>query len=530
MVLPKHSSGPRSHSSRQSLIPQTSGEDIVLDDGTSIVEPEQLDDQTSDQAGLGRHLGLFSTTLLVVNRIIGTGIYSTPGAIIAGVGSVGAALILWTLGLFIAFAGLMVWVELGCMIPRSGGEKVYLEAAYKRPKLLATTIFAFQAILLGFSANGCIIFAQYSLIAAGHSAFDSEKRGIAIAVISFITPLHIFLPKWGVRGMNIVSSIKVVTLVSIVVTGWVVLAGGTLIDDPHASFRNPFEGTSRSGHQWATALFKVLNSYQGWSNAAYVANEIKDPVRTLKIAGPVGLGICGACFLFVNISYFAAATPEEVANSGNTVASLFMKNVFGETAQRVLSAFIATSAFGNVMTVTFAQARVNQELAKEGVIPYSRFWASEWPFGSPSAGIFLHFIPSFLVIVAVPFGDAYNFILDLEGYPLSIINLFVVIGFFWLRYAHSDAEIPRPFRCWWPVAALFLCAQVFLIVAPLLRPQGGKGDTSLPYWLYPVVGTMVLVSGAIYWAVRYKMLPAIGSHHLSRNEHRYERIQSASGE
>ena len=56
------------------------------------------------------------------------------------------------------------------------------------------------------------------------------------------------------------------------------------------------------------------------------------------------------------------------------------------------------------MAVTFAQARVNQELAKEGVIPFGRFWASNWPFGSPSGGLLLHFIPSFIIIVAIPFG------------------------------------------------------------------------------------------------------------------------------
>lgn len=105
------------------------------------------------------------------------------------------------------------------------------------------------------AANGCIIFAEYALIAAGRTATDWEKRAIAIAVISFITALHTVFPKWGVRGMNLVGLIKVITLVFIVVTGWIVLAGGvTKIHDPHASFRDPFRGTSRSGHQWATAL------------------------------------------------------------------------------------------------------------------------------------------------------------------------------------------------------------------------------------------------------------------------------------
>ena len=134
--------------------PPYSQEDVVLDRDTPS-SPEIRDHNSRDaaQKSLGRHLGLFSTTMLVVGRVIGTGIFSTPAAITKGVGSVGAALALWTLGLLVSFAGLMVWIELGCMIPRSGGEKVYLEAAYQRPKLFATTVFAFQAILLGFSGK-----------------------------------------------------------------------------------------------------------------------------------------------------------------------------------------------------------------------------------------------------------------------------------------------------------------------------------------------------------------------------------------
>ena len=129
----------------------------------SITEPKvgELRPGEAETGGLGRHLGLFSTTFLIIGRIIGTGIFSTPSSVVAGVGSVGAAMMLWLLGLAIAFAGLFIWLELGCMIPRSGGEKVYLEAAYKYPKLLATTVFAFQIVLLGFTASGCIVFTTY---------------------------------------------------------------------------------------------------------------------------------------------------------------------------------------------------------------------------------------------------------------------------------------------------------------------------------------------------------------------------------
>ncbi|KAI1413048.1 high affinity methionine permease [Hypoxylon sp. FL1857] len=484
----------------------------AVDNDATVKQDIQAGELTLEEAahgGLGRHLGLVSTTFLIIGRIIGTGIFSTPSSITLSVGSVGASLFLWLLGLVLAFCGQMVWLEFGCMFPRSGGEKVYLEAVYRRPKFLATIVFAVQAILLGFTASGCIVFASNIIVAADSQPTEWQERGIAIAVIVFVTLIHTFIPKVGVHLMNALGWIKVIILAFIVVTGWVVLGGGVKsIPDPHASFRNSFAGSSHSGNQYATALFKVLNSYAGWSNAAYVLNEVKRPVHTLKIAGPLGLGICGVLYTLANVSYFAAATPAEVAASGTTVASYFFGKVFGVTAKRVLSVFVALSALGNVLTITFAQSRVNQELAKEGVIPFPRFWASGWPVGSPSAGLLLHFIPSFIVIVAIPFGDAFNFIVDVEGYPSSVISMFVVVGLFILRWEAPNAN--RPFKVWWPVAGVFAAGQAFLLIAPFLYPPGGKGDTSLPYWLYPIVGIAVLVAGVVYWAFWWKVLPKIG--------------------
>ncbi|KAH6664717.1 high affinity methionine permease [Halenospora varia] len=453
--------------------------------------------ETDPAGGMGRHLGLWSTTNLIIGRIIGTGIFSTPSSITSDVGSVGAALSLWTAGALISFCGLAVWLELGCMFPKSGGEKVYLEKVYQKPKFLATIIFSVQAILLGFTAQGCIVFASNILLAAGHNATPWESRGIAVAVITFVTILHTVAPKIGVKLMNLLSSIKVIVLLFI------------SIPDPKASFRHSFAGSVHSAGPYATALFKVINSYAGWNNAAYVLNEVKDPQRTLKVSAPLGLFICAVLFILANVAYFTAATPQEITKSGTTVASFFVGKVCGPTAQRAISVFIALSALGNVLTVTFAQARVNQELAKEGAIPFSRFWASNWPNKAPGAGLLLHFIPSLIVIVAIPAGDAYAFILDVEGYPLAIINLFVVLAFLYLRY--DEPISPRQhFRAPLPMALVFLVAQLFLIVDPFLRPPKGQGDTGLPYWLYPLVGIAVLLMGALYWLVWMVLWPMWG--------------------
>ena len=76
-----------------------------------------------------------------------------------------------------------------------------------------------------------------------------------------------------------------------------------------------------------------------WSNAAYVLNEVRRPVHTIKIAGPLGLTVCGVLYVLANVAYFAAATPKAIAKSGNTVASYFAGAVFGEAAQRALRYF-----------------------------------------------------------------------------------------------------------------------------------------------------------------------------------------------
>jgi amino acid transporter len=65
-------------------------------------------------------------------------------------------------------------------------------------------------------------------------------------------------------------------------------------------------------------------------------NEIRNPVRTMKIAAPIGLSICGVLYMLANVAYYAAATPEEVSNSGVTVASYFVVKVFGSAAERTL--------------------------------------------------------------------------------------------------------------------------------------------------------------------------------------------------
>ncbi|KAI1341319.1 amino acid/polyamine transporter I [Xylariaceae sp. FL0016] len=344
-----------------------------------------------------RKIGVTGAVFLILNKMIGTGIFSTPSSIFAATGSIGVSLFLWVIGGLLTFCGLSVYLEFGLAIPRSGGEKNYLERVYQHPRYLATCVLASQMILLGFSSGNALAFGRYILAASGSTLGDGwAARGIGIACITFAVTLHATLPKWGLRLVNLLGIFKVVVLLLVVFSGFAALAGHLRVPPP-GNFRNAFaiEVTEEYGGQgaygYATALLSIIYSYKGWENANYVIGELKDPRKTLMVAAPIAVGGVTILYVLANVAYFAAISKDELATSEVLVAGLFFRNVFGDTAAaRSLPAFVALSNLGNVLAVSFAHSRLNQEFGKEGVLPYSQSWASMKPWNAPAASVSLH--------------------------------------------------------------------------------------------------------------------------------------------
>jgi amino acid transporter len=249
-------------------------------------------------------------------------------------------------------------------------------------------------ILLGFSSGNSLAFGRYVLFASGSSSPDSwAARGIGIACATFAVGLHATFPKWGIRLFNVLGVFKVAVLLFIVFSGFAALAGRRLVDDPH-NFDNAFQIEEGDGYGnggaygYATALLRIVYSYKGWENANYVLGEIKNPRKTLSVAAPLAVGGVTILYVLANVAYFAAIPKADLAKSEVIVAGLFFRNVFGNSAgARALPAFVALSNLGNVLAVSFAHARLNQELAKEGLLPFSRFWASTKPFNTPATAV-----------------------------------------------------------------------------------------------------------------------------------------------
>ncbi|KAJ5317064.1 hypothetical protein N7508_001572, partial [Penicillium antarcticum] len=474
-----------------------------------------------------KSLNWSSAYILVVSRVIGSGIFATPGSIVKSAGSIGLTLLVWLVGTILSACGLAVSMEFGCMLPRSGGEKVYLEYTYPRPRFLASSLVATQAVLLGFTASNCIIFSKYTFFALGLAPTEFQHKALAVSLLTVITIIHGCFLKTGIYIQNVLGWVKIFLISAMSLTGiWVVFLqfyGDTDVYSPGTNSGSSFswdamwEGSNWSWSVLSTALFKVYYSYAGLSNVNNVLNEVHNPVDMVKTVCPTALLTAGALYTLANLSYFLVIPLEEIKNSGELVGALLFQRLFGDHIGKTFFPLaVAISAAGNVMVVTFALARINQEIARQGFLPWQNILSSTRPFGTPLGGLIVHYIPSALVIALPPQGDVYNFILDLEGYPGQIFALATTVGLLIVRYREPD--LVRPFQAWLPAVWLRVAVCLTLLITPWIPPSKWQGDVDFFYATYAIVGIGILLFGVLYWYIWTVLLPRWGNYKLEEEK------------
>ena len=326
-------------------------------------------DTQPETATFGRNLTWTSAYMLTVSRTVGSGIFATPGSIYKSVGSVGLALTIWIIGALIAACGLAVSLELGCMLPRSGGVKVYLEFMYRRPRFLASTLVAVQAVVLGFTASNCIIFGEYLLVASDMEVTAVAQRTLAVGLLTAITIVHGCLLKAGIWIQNALAWVKIGLMAFMAILGVVALFLPQISSRQNAealSLTRLFDGSNWDIVALSTAIFKVSYSFAGYDNVNNVLNEVKDPVRTLKTMAPAALLTVAVFYLTLNMAYFIVVPLGEIRDSGELIAALFFKRIFGAgVGSTLLPILVAISAAGNVMVVTYSLVTVPDHSTSE---------------------------------------------------------------------------------------------------------------------------------------------------------------------
>jgi len=417
--------------------------------------------------GLRREIGLFSATILVIANMVGTGIFTTSGFIMAELGNPRALLLCWFCGGVFALCGALCYGELGARFPRAGGEYVFLKESFGKP---VGFLSGWISLIVGFSAPiaaASIAFASYFFqafsIPAGSktvwTAFGmplitlSPVNFTAIGIIIVFTLIHLHSLRAGSRVQNLLTLFKVALVLVFLLAGFWAGQGSFHHFQPSAEML-----PSLSAEKFAVSLIFVSFAYSGWNAAAYMGSEIVNPQRNIPLALFIGTAIVTLLYLLLNMVYLYALSPAEMAGVMEIGAKAAV-SLFGENISRVFSAAVAVGILSVLSAMIMTGPRIYYAMAKDGVF-FPVFSKLNPVHRTPASSIFLQAGIAVLMVLSASFETLLIYI----GFTLSLFASLTVIGLMRIRMRSSAEE--KGYRTWgYPFTPLiFVLCNLWIIL------------------------------------------------------------------
>lgn len=382
---------------------------------------------------LQRNLGLFPATNIVVANMIGAGIFTTSGLLMAGLNDPLLMLALWFAGGVIALCGALSYGELGASMPGSGGEYHFLSELYH-------PIFGFLSgwvsFTVGFSAPiaaSAMGFSEYFCRAlpaipvwfevSGIMDPAATKTALSISVILIFTSIHYFGLKYGALVQNILTIIKVALIVFLLLAGFLAGDGNISNFQADTGVSGGFGGLKTIG----LSLMWIMFAYSGWNASTYLGAEIRDPAKTLPLSLIAGTGIVMLLYLGLNALYIYSIDPDDMKGV-ISVGGLAMGNLFGKSADVLFSLLIAFALFSSLSAFIIIGPRVYYAMAKDGLF-FKSVSKLHPRFHVPSNSIILQGA----IAVILTLSGSFEQVLTFMGFSLGIFPILTVAGVFRLR-------------------------------------------------------------------------------------------------
>jgi APA family basic amino acid/polyamine antiporter len=447
-----------------------------------------------------RGLGLFSATAVVVGSMIGSGIFIVSAEMGRQVGSAGWLLLAWLVTGVLTVTAALSYGELAGMMPRAGGQYVYLREAFSPLCGFLYGWTFFLVIQTGTIAAVGVAFAKFTgvfwpevdqeryLIAPvqlfpGYAVSLSTAQLVGIALIVFLTLTNIGGLRYGKWVQNIFTVAKAGGLAALVILG---LAHGWDAATVRGNFGDlwtPREPLDKLGDgltavsAWGIFVALCVSqtgslfSSDAWNNITFAAGEVRNPRRTLPWALGLGTSFVILMYLLANVAYLVTLSFPEIQHAENDrVGTAMLAKLFPSIGVQLMAAAILVSTFGCNNGLILSGARAYYAMARdglffEGVGRLNRARVPAW-------GLVLQMVwASLLVLPRTVKGDGKygNLYGDLLDYTMSAALLFYVVtilGLYRLRWMRPLAY--RPYRAFgYPVIPALYILGATTIVAVL---------------------------------------------------------------
>lgn len=455
---------------------------------------------------LRRDLTLVHGIAIVVGVTIGTGVFLKSAPMAQAVGSASWVLAAWAAAGFVAILGALCFAELGTLLPRAGGEYVYVRQAFgDLPGFLyvCVSFIVGAASLASYGAAFSIFLSDVVPLPAPWVERELNFFGqptiwqfgvrhvLGIAVIVIFTAVNLVGVAFGGRVQTFLTSLKVLALVA-VIAGVYLFAAEAQAPEPAMTVAAVATSPTLSLSSFGFAMLAALWAYSGWQYLPMTAAEVRDPDRNLPRAVIGGGLLVVMLYLLVNSAYFYALPFDAVATANSTVypeapaiGARAAQTFLGPNALSIAAIVFVISGVGALNGVLLTRARVPYAAACDGLF-FRQFAKLSPGAGVPAASIVWHGVIALLFAVSGTFDQlttlaTLNYVLF---WGLSGIALMV------LRRRMADA--PRPYRAplypWVPLAfvAIMLGVLASTIVESPAEAAAAIGLLALGLPLYPI--------------------------------------------
>ena len=457
-----------------------------------------------------RGLGLFDSTMIVAGAMIGSGIFIVSADISRQVGSPGWLLVVWVVTGLLTLMAALSYGELAAMMPKAGGQYVYLREAFSPlwGFLYGWTLFlviqtgTIAAVAVGFARYLGVLWPTISesnyLIQPIHL---SSNYAISLSTAQLVGVLLIALLTWmNTRGLrlgkliqNVFTVTKTGALMALIVLG--VTAGYQAVA-AGANFGNLWtvRGTLQDVGEGLTAatafgLFvgicvaqtNSLFSADAWNNITFTAGEVKNPKRNIPLSLAFGTGLVITLYLLANIAYLVSLPLDKIQTvPSDRVASATAEVIFPGYGATIMAVAIMISTFGCNNGLILAGARAYYAMSRDGLFFQSAGRLNR--HAVPAWGLLIQGIWSAFYVLprtikrapdgSISYGNLYG---DLLTYVISAALIFYILtiaGVYVLRIRQPQAE--RPYKAFgYPIVPILyiIGATVILLVLSIYQWQ-----------------------------------------------------------
>jgi APA family basic amino acid/polyamine antiporter len=469
--------------------------------------------------GLIPTLGLFSTIMLVIGGVIGSGIFRKPGVMAGQLGSPELLMLVWVLAGVITLFGALTNAEIASLIPETGGQYVYFERMYGPFFAFLYGWAIFAIIQCGSIAAVAYVFAEYATQFVTLPGFGPEvagwhfhvwgigdvaplaefgTKGLAAVLVIGLTVVNYVGVRFGGMVQNIFTVAKIAAMLLLVAGAFALPPAGRA-----AHFTTPSPTVQLSGLAlfagMAAALQGAFWAYDGWNKLTYIAGEVKRPQRNIPLGLLWGMLAVTGIYLLMNLAYLWVLPVEEMAKS-KLVAATVAEEIFAGGG-RWVAALVMVSTFGTTNAIILATARVYYSMAQRNAAP--QFLGRVHPrFHTPTASLVVQGGWSVLLL----FSGTFDTLTDTLIFVTWIFYAAGAYGVFVLRRKMPEAA--RPYRVLgYPLVpgVFILFALVFLVLTAYNDVVSYRAAVAAgkPAMINAVFGVaLVLIGAPIYWWYR----------------------------